>query len=132
MPGVVLSLVIVIQDLLALLERKRNSGSWKTLLDTAAKDAWLAESLPFFGYLLCMIGLTLLVGQKIALPIFIGVYLVRWGNYSKWTAISYALGCWAIMVFFYDQVMSLLFHPSLLELNLQSSFPAGFPDWLIF
>jgi hypothetical protein len=29
-------------------------------------------------------------------------------------------------------VMSLLFHPSLLELYLQSGFPAGFPDWLIF
>jgi putative tricarboxylic transport membrane protein len=131
-PGALLSLVVVIQDFLHLHERKRSSGSWKVLLNSAAKDAWLAESLPFFGYLLCMIGLTLLVGQKIALPIFIGVYLMRWGHYSKLVAISYALGCWAIMVFFYDQVMSLLFHPSLLELNLQSKFSIGFPDWLLF
>ena len=129
-PGALLSLVVVIRDLLHLFELKQATGTWDVTLQQASKDAWLAEALPFFAYIAGMIILTLLIGQKLALPLFIGVYLVRWGHYGKRVAISYALGAWAIMAFFYDQVMSLLFHTSYLELELQSVLPRGFPDWL--
>ncbi|MCK5325059.1 MAG: tripartite tricarboxylate transporter permease [Woeseiaceae bacterium] len=129
-PGLLLSLVVVIRDLLHLLETKKADRSWKVTLQQASKDAWLAEALPFFAYVCGMIGLTLLIGQKIAMPLFIGVYLVRWGNYRKRIAVTYALGAWAILVFFYDQVMSLLFHPSYLALWLQPFLPSGVPDWL--
>ena len=98
----------------------------------ARKDAWIREALPFFGYLAVMIGFCLLIGQKIALPIFIGIYLIRWGGYSKKIALAYALCAWAILVFFYGQVMSLLYHTSLLEQAVQNFIPRGFPDWLIF
>ena len=129
-PGALLSLVVVIRDLLHLFERKQATGNWNVTLQQASKDAWLAEALPFFAYIAGMIILTLLIGQKLALPLFIGVYVVRWGHYRKRIAVSYALGTWAIMVFFYDQVMSLLFHTSYLELQLQTVLPRGFPDWL--
>jgi hypothetical protein len=42
------------------------------------------------------------------------------------------LVAWAILVFFYDQVMSLLFHPSYLALWLRPLLPASAPDWLLF
>ena len=45
--------------------------------------------------------------------------------------VSYALAGWAILVFFYGQVMGLLFHPSYLTIWLQGVLPSGFPDWLI-
>ncbi len=106
------------------------AGSWKAMLQQAGKDAWLAEALPFFAYVVGMIVVTLFVGQKIALPLFIGVYLVRWGHYRKRIAVAYALAAWTIMVFFYGQVMNLLFHPSYLALWLQPVLPSTVPKWL--
>jgi len=129
-PGSLLSLVVIIRDLAHLIETKKVVGDWNETLGQAGKDAWLAEALPFFAYVFGMIALTLVIGQKLAVPIFIGVYLVRWGNYHKRFAIAYALSAWAIMVFFYDQVMNLLFHPSYLALWLRPLLPPGFPDWL--
>ena len=129
-PGALLSLVVVIRDFVHLIETKKAAGNWKVTLRQASKDAWLAEALPFFGYLFGTIILTLLVGQKIAIPLFIAVYIVRWGHYRKRIAVAYALCAWAILVFFYDQVMSLLFHPSYLALLLRPILPSGFPDWL--
>jgi hypothetical protein len=129
-PGALLSLIVVIRDLLHLIETKKATGTWKVTLQQASKDAWLAAALPFFGYLFGTIVLTLLVGQKIAIPLFIAIYVVRWGHYRKRTAVAYAFCAWAILVFFYDQVMSLLFHPSYLALWLGPILPSGFPDWL--
>ena len=129
-PGSLLSLVVVNRDLAHLVETKKVVGEWNETLRQASKDAWLAEALPFFAYVFGMIALTLVIGQKLAVPIFIGVYLVRWGDYHKRFAIAYALSAWAIMVFFYDQVMNLLFHPSYLALWLRPLLPPGFPDWL--
>ncbi|MCZ0951846.1 MAG: hypothetical protein OXJ56_04610, partial [Rhodospirillaceae bacterium] len=67
----------------------------------------------------------------IAMPVFIGVYLLRWGHYRKRFAAAYALAGWAVLVFFYDQVMGMLFHTSWLALWLQSVLPGGAPEWLI-
>ena len=106
------------------------AGNWKVTLRQASKDVWLAEALPFFAYVFGMIVLTLLVGQKIALPLVVGVYVIRWGHYRKRIGAAYALGSWAILVFFYDQVMNLLFHPSYLALWLGPLLPPAFPDWL--
>ena len=130
-PGAVLALVVVARDLLQLLERKHQAGTWHRTLREAYADAWLGEALPFFGYLFGILLLTALVGQKLAMPIFIGIYLLRWGRYAKRFALGYALAGWAILVFLYDQTMGLLFHPSYLTVWLQSVLPDGIPDWLI-
>jgi TctA family transporter len=129
-PGAMLSIVVMLRDLVHLFERKMVEGNWSVTFRQASQDAWLAEALPFFGYLIGMVVLTLLVGQKIAMPVFIGVYLLRWGHYRKRFALAYALGAWAILVFFYDQVMQLMFHPSWLSVWLQPILPSGVPDWL--
>jgi len=129
-PGSLLSLVVVVRDLLHLLETKKAAGNWNVTLRQASRDAWLAAALPFFAYLFGLIGLTLLVGQKLAIPVFIGTYLIRWGHYRKRVALAYALGAWAILVFFYGEIMSLLFHPSYLALWLQPVLPDRVPTWL--
>jgi|TARA_B110000483_G_scaffold216241_1_gene267550 putative tricarboxylic transport membrane protein len=131
-PAAILGAWIVFQDTRHLLKLKANTGSWGETLNTARKDAWLAEAVPFFAYLAAMIVLCLIIGQKLAMPIFIGIYLIRWGGYSKRIAIVYALSAWAILVFFYGQIMSLIFHPSIVEQWTQSWFPRQFPDWLLF
>jgi TctA family transporter len=131
-PGVLLSLPVVISDTTHLLQAKNHLGTWAVTLRQASKDAWLSPALQFFGYVVGLILLTLLIGQKLAIPVFVGLYLVRWGRYSRRSALAYASGAWAILVFFYDRIMSLLFHTSYLELWLQPILPAGVPDWLLF
>ena len=131
-PGALLTLMVVAKDLRQSLQVKAAAGNWTTTLQKASKDGWLGEALPFFSYLIAMLLLSLVIGQKIALPIFVGIYLVRWGHYSKKVALAYAAATWLILVFFYDQVMDLLFHTSYLALWLQPMLPRAFPDWLIF
>ena len=131
-PGVLLSLPVVLRDVVHLVQAQKLAGSWAATMEQASKDAWLRPALTFFGYVIGLIVLTLLIGQKLAIPIFVGVYLLRWGGYSRRVALAYALGAWAVLVFFYDRIMSLLFHTSYLELWLQGIMPSGVPDWLIF
>jgi len=131
-PGALLTFIVVIRDLMHTMSLRSASGSWSATLQKASKDGWLGEAIPFFSYLAAMLLLSLVVGQKIALPIFVGIYLLRWGHYSKRIALSYSLVVWAILVFFYDQVMDLLFHTSYLAIFAQPMLPRGFPDWLIF
>ncbi len=130
--GTLLTLAVVIRDASGVLQANRARGGWAETAKQASKDAWLAAALPFFGYIAGLIVLTLLVGQKIAIPLFIAAYLIRWGKYSIGIAATYALGAWALIVFFYDQVMGLLFHPSYLQLTVQPLLPSAFPEWLIF
>ena len=130
-PGAVLSFMVIVQDLMLLLAAKKNTGMWRKTFREAFEDALLAQALPFFGYLISILLLTVIVGQKLAMPLFICAYLLRWGHYQKRFAFGYALAGWAILVFFYGQVMGLLFHPSYLAIWLQSVLPAGTPDWLI-
>ena len=130
--GCLLTLAVVVRDGIGVLRAKQAFGSWSATAANASKDAWLAAALPFFGYIVALIVLTLLVGQKIAVPVFVAAYVLRWGKYSAPIAAAYALGAWALIVFFYDQVMGLLFHPSLLQQAMQSRLPSAFPEWLLF
>lgn len=102
----------------------------------AIRSAWekaeLTGASAYFGYMLAIILLSMVVGQKIAIPIFVAVYLVRWGEYDWKVALAYAVAAWAILVFFYDWVMSLLWYPPLIESFVRSVLPARFPFWLFF
>jgi len=130
-PGAILAAIIAVRDFLQLMAVKNAAGGWRIALGKAYEDAWLAKAIPFFGYLLGILIVTLVAGQKIALPLFLGIYVWRWGGYRKRFALAYALAGWIVVVLFYGEVMGLLFHPSYLELWLQSALPDGIPAWLI-
>lgn len=131
-PGALLALVVVTNDARSVLASKRVAGNWRQVFSEARNNVWWDQALPFFAYVIGLVALTMLVGQKIALPVFIAIYLLRWGHYSKRIAYSYAASVWGIMVLFYGQVMSILFHPSWLESTLRGVLPAAFPDGLFF
>jgi TctA family transporter len=130
-PGAVLAFIVAVRDLIELLAEKKKEGSWPLTLRKSYEEAWLAKAIPFFGYLTGIIVITIVAGQKIALPLFIGVYLWRWGGYRKRFAFAYAFAGWLIVVFFYGEVMSMFFHPSYLQLWLETAMPDGVPAWLI-
>ena len=75
--------------------------------------------------------LTLALGQKVAVPIFIAAYLVLWGRYSWRLSVMYALGGWAVLVAFYDRTVHLFWHPSWLSDWLPELVPAWLPAWLL-
>ena len=131
-PGIMLALVLVLLDSRLLLTSRKAVGSWGGIFAQAGNDVWFKKSLPFFIYLVVLIVLSMMIGQKIALTLFVTFYLLRWGKYTKPVAIGYGIAVWLVMVFFYGQVMKLLFHPSWLETASRSILPGGFPDWLIF
>ena len=74
--------------------------------------------------------MTLLIGQKLALPLFIGVYLLRWDNYSWKVPLGYAGDGWLFLVLFYDQIMHLFWYQSWLYSWLPEILPAWLPNWL--
>ena len=117
--------------MLQLMAEKNKDGSWSMALQKAYESAWLGKAIPFFGYLIGVIAVTIVAGQKIALPLFMAVYLFRWGGYRKRFALGYAFVGWLIIVFFYGEVMNTLFHPSYLGVWLETNAPDGFLGWLI-
>ena len=131
-PASILVLLTLFFDWRDLMKARREAGGWVEVIRTNSEQAMLFRSLTFFGYLLAMIVLTYTLGQKVALPIFIGMYLWRWGGYDRRLSIGYAVGGWIFIIVFYDQIMNLLFHPSWLYSWLQPLFPEWLPSWLLF
>ena len=130
-PAAVFALLAFSFDLRDILTARREAPDWRAVIERGATQAFLPRACRFFGYLIAVVLLTFVVGQKITLPIFVGVYLWRWGGYSWRIAIGYAIGAWAFIVGFYDQIMNLLFHPSWLYGLLQPRLPDWLPSWLV-
>jgi hypothetical protein len=131
-PASILVFITLYYDIRDFAQARAAAGGLAAVVRSFSEQAVLPKALKFFGYLIAMILLTLVVGQKISLPIFIGMYLWRWGGYGPRVSLGYAIGGWVFIVVFYDQVMHLLFHPSLLYSWLQPITPEWFPGWLIY
>ena len=131
-PGILFVFFVIINDgrdfLGALRKHHGVATAWAY---TSAAVAWNRAML-FFGYLIAMILITLLIGQKLALPLFISAYLLRWGHYNWRNALGYAAGGWLVLVIFYDRIMDLFWYPSWLDSWLPQLLPNWLPTWLFF
>jgi hypothetical protein len=74
--------------------------------------------------------MTLLAGQKIALPLMMLVFLRRWGGFPWRYSLAYGVAGWLVIVGFYDHVLGLTFYPSWLGLVLQGTIPGDWMRWL--
>lgn len=106
------------------------SGSWIRAIRVCMEQTFLRKAGLFFLYLLTMLLITLVIGQKLALPIFILAYLRRWGGYSWPISLAYALGGWAVLVGFYDKALHLFWYPSLLQQWIPTDQNSWLPTWL--
>lgn len=129
-PGGVMVLFVLLFDWRDARAAIRTHGTLAAAFRDAADRAVLGRAAMFFGYLIAMILVMLVIGQKFAVPLFIAVYLVRWGHYSWRIALGYAAAGWLFMVVFYDQVMHLFWHPSWLSDWLPELLPEWLPSWL--
>ena len=84
-------------------------------LVAAGEKAVLKRALVFFGYLVGVLLITLVAGQVVGLLTFIAVYLLRWGGFGWKVALGYTVASGIFLYGFYDQVMHIFWHPSLLE-----------------
>jgi hypothetical protein len=130
-PGAVFCFVILFQDARDLIAATRKSGGLAGVIRSVSEDNVLGRAHVFFAYLVGLILVSLVVGQKIALPLFIGMYLWRWGGYGWRVSVGYALAGWLFVVGFYHQIMHLVFHPSWLGAWLPAMLPEWLPGWLI-
>ncbi|MBT0955965.1 tripartite tricarboxylate transporter permease [Alphaproteobacteria bacterium KMM 3653] len=132
LPAIAMALFTCLIDARSLRSELATAGGLGPLWSTTKTKIQARKSAVFFAYLLGLLLLSLLVGQKIALPVYVAVYLIRWGNYAPYIAIGYALVAWGILIAFYDRVMHLVWYPSLLSEWLPAYLPEGLPLWLIF
>jgi hypothetical protein len=97
-----------------LLARIRDTGTLTGEVSRAAGVSGFRRSMCFFGYLLGAVALTFLFGQVIALPVFVAIYLARWGGYNWKVCLGYAACGWVLMYVLYDRIMGIFFQPPLL------------------
>jgi len=129
-PGALLTLCVLVNDSRQLNAVVTGAGGLAAAVRTTANQALLGQAGVFFSYLLVMILAALVIGQKLAIPIFIFVYLMRWGGYGWRLALGYALCGWALLVGFYDKTLNLFWHPSLLQQWIPGDQNYWLPLWL--
>jgi putative tricarboxylic transport membrane protein len=125
-PGVVMVFFVLLADGRSTLAEIKQHGGLANAWTAASEKALIERATMFFGYLLAMILVMLIIGQKFALPLFMLVYLIRWGGYNWRVAGGYAFGGWLMIVGFYDRILDMLWYPSWLD----SWLPEVLPDWL--
>ena len=114
MLAIPLTLLVLVQDTRACFRGVKASGGLASAIAAASQRWELAASARFIAYLLAIIALTYVVGQLVALPIFVAVYARRWGKFSWFAALAYAAACFIVTWGLYVQVMKLHLYPSLL------------------
>lgn len=129
-PGAIMVFFVLLFDGKDALQSIRHHGGFSAAFDAAMEKALIDRATLFFGYLLAMILVMLVVGQKFALPLFIFAYLIRWGGYNWRLAAGYAAGGWLMIVGFYDRILDLLWYPSWLSTWLPELLPDWLPPWL--
>ncbi len=92
----------------------RQSSGIRAVAAADAKRAILERAIIFFGYLAGLLAVGYLFGQMVALPLFIALYLRRWGGYGWTVSIGYAVAGWAFLYLFYGRVMNVFWHQPLL------------------
>ena len=125
-PGALLAALALFRD-----ARSLAAGAAGAAIAAGAREAVLARSALFLAWLAATILATLLVGIKIALPIFVFAYLLVWGRMRLAVCAGYALAVWGLLVWFYDRIIRLTFHDSLAHALLGADLPGWLPGWLI-
>ena len=74
----------------------------------------LVGMLTFLAVLLAVVLGALIIGQKLALPLFIVLFCKVWAKFTWRFSLTYALGGWAILALFYERVLTIFWQPSLL------------------
>ncbi|MEK9662158.1 MAG: tripartite tricarboxylate transporter permease, partial [Alphaproteobacteria bacterium] len=129
-PGALFALLALLTDVRNLRREAIAGHGIAATARTACEQALAGAALRFFGYLVATLLVMLLIGQKLALPLFVAVYLWRWSTFGRRTVAIYAFVTWAALILFYDQVLHIFWYKSWLAGWLPAALPAWLPSWL--
>ena len=109
-----LTLLVFAQDTRACIRDIDKSGGLAPAIAVARQCWHVAASARFFAYLLATIAVAYVVGQLVALPLFVAIYARRWGKFSWSVSLAYGAACFVIIWGLYREIMNLHLYPSLL------------------
>lgn len=93
-------------------EARRESAGLESLRDAwraATAKADLGRALTFIGWIATAVLGCWLIGQKLSIALLMGLYLIVWGKRPLWLGLIFAIGGYAFIEVFYDQIMHLHF-----------------------
>ena len=130
-PGSLLALLAIYIDGRALSRARINASDWLSVLKEASQQAVLPKSMKFISAIIGMILVTLFVGQKIAVPLFIFLYLMLWAKRSVSVSFLYTSLAWFFLVLFYDRIIHMQFHQPYLASAIEVILPDFIPIWIL-
>lgn len=130
-PGALLALLAIYIDGKALSRARINASDWLSVLKEASHQAVLPKSMKFISAIIGMILVTLFVGQKIAVPLFIFLYLMLWAKRSVSVSFLYTSLAWFFLVLFYDRIIHMQFHQPYLASAIEVILPDFIPIWIL-
>ena len=91
---------------------------WRALVQARSRPLDIEHdvvgAILFISTLLALLGAAIVIGQRLALLLFVAGYLVVWGKYSWRFALVYAGMCWLLLQVIFDQIVRVIWYPSLL------------------
>ncbi len=114
LPAIALLIALLWMEGRDLRRSVREKGTLIAVAAADAGDALIGKAAAFFGYLVAMIACGYLFGQLVALPLFMAIYLWRWGGYGWSVTLSYAGWGLLFLFVFYDLIMNVFWHQPLL------------------
>ena len=130
-PGALLALLAIYIDGKALNRARINASDRLSVLKEASQQAVLPKSMKFISAIIGMILVTLFVGQKIAVPLFIFLYLMLWAKRSVSVSFLYTSLAWFFLVLFYDRIIHMQFHQPYLASAIEAILPDFIPIWIL-
>lgn len=124
--GAVLAALAILQGLM----RMRAAGVVHKLGPEQAEV--LRGMVIFLATILAVVLGTLVIGQKLALPLFILLFCRVWAGFNWRFSVSYATAGWAILVLFYERVLTIFWQPSWLGDLAKDVIGTDAPLWLFF
>jgi len=112
--SIIMLIFILIADIREARADIKEQRGFGPALAASLNKADFHRSASFIGYLIAILFASIVIGQQIALPLFVAIYLWRWGHYNWKICIGYALAAWIIIFGFYVQIMHLFFYQSVL------------------
>jgi putative tricarboxylic transport membrane protein len=114
-PALFLGLLALVQDGRIIRRlRHREDGTPVPLVETSVILRELPKASLLLASLVAVVGLTVLVGQAISIPVFILAYLLVRGRTSWKLALSYATVAGLVLYFMFGELIGILWYPSLL------------------
>ena len=86
-------------------------------------------------FLLAVLAIVLaapVIGQKLALPLFIFLFCRVWAGFSMRFAAGYAVAGWAVLALFYERTLTIFWQPSLLGDAVRAAIGPDALLWLLF